>query len=56
MRKDQRKPCGFAQREALGKSYDDDPRWRKVNKLRDEGKNSEANGLVMQIRMSWGLE
>lgn len=47
---------GFEQRELLGKKYWDDPRWKTVRKLRDEGKQSEANGLVMIIRDSWGVD
>ena len=47
---------GFAQREALGDSYWKDPRWKKVKKLRKEGKDLEANHLVFEIRESWGVE
>ena len=46
---------GFEERENLGGKYWDDPRWEKVRKLRDQGKDAEANGLVMAIRSSWGL-
>lgn len=47
---------GFEQREALGDAYWDDPRWKEVQKLREEGKDLEANGLVFQIRESWGVD
>lgn len=50
-----RKENGFEARERLGKDYWLDKRWRKVRKLREEGKDPEANGLVMQIRHSWGI-
>lgn len=46
---------GFEKREALGDNYWKDPRWKKVNKLRKENKHLEANGLVGEIRYSWGL-
>jgi len=47
---------GFEQREALGSKYWNDKRWKKVSKLRAAGKHSEANGLVMTIRSSWGVD
>lgn len=47
---------GFEQREALGKSYWADKRWKKVQSLRASGKDLEANGLVMDIRRSWGID
>ena len=47
---------GFEQRELLGDAYWEDPRWKKVAELRKEGKNIEANGLVFEIRNSWGVE
>lgn len=51
-----KRPNGFEQREALGPAYGKDPRWKKVDKLREEGKDAEANGLVFQIRESWGVD
>jgi hypothetical protein len=51
-----RRECGFAKREQLANSgYWDDKRWEKVKKLREQGKQSEANGLVMNIRSDWGM-
>lgn len=47
---------GFEQRELLGDTYWDDPRWKIVSKLREEEKHSEANGLVLKIRSDWGIE
>jgi hypothetical protein len=47
---------GFEQREQLGDDYWSDPRWKEVLKLRQQRKHSEANGLVFQIRESWGVE
>lgn len=47
---------GFEQREALGDAYWDDPRWKKVLKLRKQKKDSEANCLVFEIRRSWGVD
>ena len=35
--------------------YYRDPRWKEVDKLRKEGDNAKANGLVFQIRDDWGL-
>ena len=46
---------GFEKRESCPE-YWDDPRWKDVDKLRDENKHSEANGLVMKIRNDWGME
>lgn len=51
-----KRKCGFEAREAAGPAYWDDPRWKKVEQLRNEGKHPEANGLVMEIRASWGVE
>ena len=51
-----KKKDGFEQREALGNDYWKDPRWKEVRRLRDEKKHSEANGLVFQIRESWGVD
>ena len=48
--------CGFEDREHLGYSYQKDPRWKEVSKLRSQGDHLEANGLVSQIRVDWGLE
>ncbi len=50
-----KKKDGFVAREALGDAYWKDKRWKKVTKLRKQDKNLEANGLVMQIRDSWGI-
>jgi hypothetical protein len=47
---------GHAQREALGSAYWEDKRWAKVNKLREAGEDLKANGLVGQIRESWGVD
>jgi hypothetical protein len=47
---------GFEKREAVNNNYWEDKRWEKVSKLRDEGKYTEANRLVMTIRNSWGLD
>lgn len=52
----EKKMNGFEKREALGDAYYKDPRWKKVNRLREENKDSEANGLVGRIRQDWGLE
>jgi hypothetical protein len=46
---------GFEARERLGSSYWRDKRWKKVKRLQKEGKILEANGLVLAIRESWGL-
>ena len=53
MSTDKECPDRFEQREALGDAYWNDPRWKEVAKLRQEGKQSDANGLVFQIRGSW---
>lgn len=50
------KADGFEQRAQLGSSYWDDPRWKEVKKLRDEGKILDSNHLVFVIRQSWGVE
>lgn len=47
---------GFEKREEISKDYWSDPRWAKVKSLRKEGKQAEANGLVFEIRGSWGLD
>lgn len=36
-------------------AYDNDPRWKEVGRLRREGKDSEANHMVLQIRETWGI-
>ncbi len=41
--------------EAQKHGYYDDPRWKEVRHLRNNGKNLEANGLVCLIREDWGL-
>ena len=54
--KKRKKKNGFEKREELAKfGYWDDKRWKEVTKLRDEGKEREANTLVFTIRESWGL-
>jgi len=50
------KEDGFEARERLGQDYWDDPRWKKVRELRDNGDHLKANYLVFEIRASWGLE
>ena len=47
---------GFEQRELVGDAYWEDPRWKEVSRLRDENKQVEANGLVMQIRLRWNVD
>jgi hypothetical protein len=51
-----RKVNGFEAREQLGNLYWDDPRWQEVDRLRKENKHSQANSLVFEIRLSWGVE
>ena len=52
-----KKPDGFEQREQVAQfGYWKDPKWKKVSKLRKEGKVLESNELVMQIRASYGIE
>ena len=46
---------GFEKREIVGDKYWEDKRWKKVEKLRKSGKNLKANGLVIEIRRSWGV-
>ena len=46
----------FERYEALPASYHSDPRWNIVRALRKEGKQMEANGLVMAIRSDFGFE
>ena len=46
---------GFEKREAKP-DYWKDERWKEVRKLRDEDKQTEANGLVSKIRSDWGME
>lgn len=45
----------FEQYEQLPISYHRDPRWEVVRELRKQNKHLEANGLVFQIRNSWGF-
>ena len=47
---------GFEKRELIGDKYWDDPDWERVKQLRKEGKNAEANSLVIDIRERYGLE
>lgn len=56
MKMKKRKDNGFEVREALGSAYWADKRWKLVRKLRTEGKDTEANGVVQEIRSSWGIE
>ena len=43
--------CGFEAREQAAKfGYWEDPRWKKVRRLRDKEEHSKANGLVFEIR------
>ena len=35
--------------------YYDDPRWKEVKHLRNNGQNLKANSLVFAIRDDWGL-
>ena len=51
-----KKKDGFEQREELGDAYWKDLRWKKVAELRKEEKHVQANGLVIDIRSSWGIE
>lgn len=46
---------GFEKREQCPE-YWDDPRWKKVKRLRDMNKQVEANSLVYKIRGDWGME
>ena len=50
-----REKNGFEKREELGPNYWQDDRWKKVKKLRIAHKDTEANGLVCEIRADWGL-
>lgn len=47
---------GFEQRELVGDAYWKDPRWKKVQELREQNKHIEANSLVFEIRNSWGVD
>lgn len=42
--------------EALPANYHRDARWNQVQALRARGEHVQANGLVMQIRASYGFE
>jgi len=37
---------GFEQRELVGDAYWKDPRWKKVQELREQNKHIEANSLA----------
>lgn len=50
------KEDGYEARERLGDPYWNDPRWKEVQRLRTEGKVPESNGVVFDIRESWGVE
>lgn len=56
MKPNQITKCGFEQREMLGDAYWQDPRWKEVERLRKEGKQAEANGIVFEIREHWGVD
>ena len=56
MKPNEQTKCGFEQREIVGDAYWEDARWKEVERLRKEGKHAEANGLVFQIRESWGVD
>ena len=49
------KDNGFEEREKLGQSYWNDPRWEEVSKLRSKGLHIDANSLVFEIRKSWNI-
>lgn len=52
-----RKKNGFEKREEVAQfGYWEDPRWEKVNKLRNNNRDVEANSLVFKIRNDWGVE
>lgn len=36
-------------------AYWDDPRWKEVRKLREEGQDIKANGLVDVIKDDWHI-
>jgi hypothetical protein len=40
----------------IGMVYWNDPRWEKVIELRKKGLHSEANGVVFDIRNSYGVD
>ena len=47
----------YEQREiAAENGYYEDPRWPEVNRLRNEGKVAEGNGLYSSIQMDWGVD
>lgn len=50
-----KRQCGFEQREQ-SPGYWNDPRWKEVQRLRREDRQSEANHLTFQIRDSWGVD
>lgn len=56
MKPNEQTKCGFEQREIVGDDYWNDPRWEEVKRLREEGKIPESNGLVFEIRESWGVD
>lgn len=54
-----RKDDAWEQYESLPTAYFDDPRWKKVSKLRKAGvieDNIKANELVLQIREDYGFK
>lgn len=42
--------------EQLPNTYHQDPRWKEVRRLREEGEHVKANGLVIQIRADYGFD
>ena len=32
-----------------------DPKWKEVNRLRNEGRNLQAKNLITEIMKSWGI-
>jgi len=56
MKPNEKTQCGFEQRELVGEDYWNDSRWNEVKQLRKEGKHPQANGIVSQIRESWGVD
>lgn len=47
----------YEQREIAGeRGYHEDPRWLEVKRLRNEGKQAEANGVCANIQYDWGVD
>lgn len=47
---------GFEKREMVGDPYWKDSRWEEVRRLRVDGEDAKANGIVCIIRRDWGVE